>query len=171
MFPWRVCEVFADARGGSFYDRTAVSCQLYSLGGSVKCLQMPGGSFYDRTVLWRVRKGVRGCQRGGLFAVARQLGAGSLFSIVRQLGASSICLWRARRGICRCRREVRGSQVPALVPLAGREGIRRCQREGQGHDFQSNGSCGVTDVDSSLLEYDILSISSQSLYSISLKAS
>jgi hypothetical protein len=104
MFPWRVCEVFADARGGSFYDRTAVSCQLYSLGGSVKCLQMPGGSFYDCTVLWRVRKGVRGCQRGGLFA------------IVRQLGASSICLWRARRGICRCQREVRGSQVPALFP-------------------------------------------------------
>jgi hypothetical protein len=62
---------------------------LYSPGGSVKCLQMPGGSFYDRTVLWRVRKGVRGCQRGGLFAVARQLGAGSLFSIVRQSGASS----------------------------------------------------------------------------------
>jgi hypothetical protein len=89
MFPWRVCEVFADARGGSFY---------------------------DRTVLWRVRKGVRGCQRGGLFAVARQLGAGSLFSIVRQLGASSICLWRARRGIFRCRREGRGSQVPALFP-------------------------------------------------------
>jgi hypothetical protein len=116
MCPWRVCDVFADARGGSFSDRTAVSCQLYSLGGSVKCLQMPGGSFYDRTVLWRVRKGVRGCQRGGLFAVARQLGAGSLFSIVRQLGASSICLWRARRGICRCRREVRGSQVPALFP-------------------------------------------------------
>jgi hypothetical protein len=66
---------------------------------------------------------------------------------VEQSGASSICLWQAR------------------------EGIRRCQREGQGHDFQSNGSCGVTDVDSSLLEYDILSISSQSLYSISLKAS
>ena len=64
-----------------------------------------------------------------------------------------------------------GSQVPALVPLAGREGIGRCQREGQGHDFQLNGSYGVTDVDSSLLEYDILSISSQSLYSISLKAS
>jgi hypothetical protein len=50
---------------------------------------MPGGSFYDRTVLWRVCKGVCGCQRGGLFAVARQLGAGSLFSIVWQLGASS----------------------------------------------------------------------------------
>jgi hypothetical protein len=62
LFPWQVCEVFADTRGGSFY---------------------------DYTVLWRVRKGVRGCQRGSLFAVARQLGAGSLFSIVRQSGASS----------------------------------------------------------------------------------
>jgi hypothetical protein len=61
--------------------------------------------------------------------------------------------------------------VLALIPLAGREGIRRCQREGQGHDLQLNGSYGVMDVDSSLLKYDILSISSQSLYSISLKAS
>jgi hypothetical protein len=109
---------------------------LYSPGGSVKCLQMPGGSFYDRTVLWRVRKGVRGCQRGGLFAVARQLGAGSLFSIVRQSGASSsspggsvkvftdargglfnriavrcqlLFLWRVREGIRRCQRGVGGT--------------------------------------------------------------
>ena len=50
---------------------------------------MPRGSFYNRIVLWRVYKGVCRCQRGGLFAIARQLGAGSLFSIIRQSGASS----------------------------------------------------------------------------------
>ena len=58
-------------------------------GGPVKCSQMPGESFYNRTVLWRVRKGVCGCQRGGLFAVVRQLGAGSLFSIIQQSDVSS----------------------------------------------------------------------------------
>jgi hypothetical protein len=47
VFPWRVCEVFTDARdtsqmlGGSLYDHAAVSCQLYSFGGSVRCSQMP----------------------------------------------------------------------------------------------------------------------------------
>jgi hypothetical protein len=59
LFPWRVCELFTDARGGSF-DRMAVRCQLL--------------------FLWRVRKGICGCQRGGLFAIVRQLGASSCSS-------------------------------------------------------------------------------------------
>jgi hypothetical protein len=83
---------------------------------------------------------------GGLITVCK---GGSRFvtvhGSVEQLGASSICLWRA------C------------------EGIRRCQR-GAGTRFQVNGSYGVMDVNLSLPKYDILSISSQSLYSISLKA-
>ena len=56
--------------------------------------------------------------RGGLFVTIYKASNGSI--IVHrsrgQSGASSICLWRARRGIYRCRREVRGSQVPALFP-------------------------------------------------------
>jgi hypothetical protein len=65
-------------------DRTAVRCQLLcSLGGSVKCSQMPGGgSFYDRTVLWRARE---------VFADAR-VRAEDLFVIVRQSDASSMFL-------------------------------------------------------------------------------
>ena len=87
LFPWRVSELFTDARGGSF-DRMAVRCQLL--------------------FLWRVVR---------VFVDARG-GSGARFPTK----------WLVRL-FC------------------------------------------VKDVDSSLPEYDILSVSSQSLYSISLKAS
>ena len=147
-------------------DRMAVSCQLYSPGGSVRCSQMPRGSLYDRT------------------AVRCQL----LFP------------WRVVRVFADARGRVRGSQVPALFPWRVcelftdarggsfdhmavrcqllflwrvREGIRRCQR-GSGARFPTKWLVRlfcVMDVDSSLPEYGILSVSSQPLYSISLKAS
>jgi hypothetical protein len=56
--------------------------------------------------------------RGGLFVMIYKASNGSIivYKSRGQLGASSICLWRAYKGICKCRREVRGSQVPALFP-------------------------------------------------------
>ena len=80
--PGGFVEVFADARRGLFTIVRQSGASSYSLGGSVRCLQMSGGSFYDRTVLWRARE---------VFADAR-VRAEDLFVIVRQSDASSMFL-------------------------------------------------------------------------------
>ena len=55
--------------GRSLFDRTAVSCQLYSLGGSVRCSQMP---------------------EGGLFTIVRQSGASSVLRNGRRFESSQV---------------------------------------------------------------------------------
>jgi hypothetical protein len=41
VFPWRVRKGVRRCQRESLHDRAAVSCQLYSFGGSVRCSQMP----------------------------------------------------------------------------------------------------------------------------------
>jgi hypothetical protein len=67
---------------------------LYTSGGFVKGFaDARGGSGAVRCQL---------CSPGGSVSCSQMPEGGLL--IVWQLGASSVCLWRAREGICRCQR-------------------------------------------------------------------
>jgi hypothetical protein len=73
---------------------------------------------------WRVRKGVCGCQRGGLFVTVRKVS--DRFVTVRrsrgQLGASSMLLRRVYEGIRRCPRglcDCIAVRCQLGIPLAG----------------------------------------------------